>query len=64
MALRKIDTKKANNKRAVILKDTEWQEYRVRFYRGINYQIDADYHTDDILDALQTADYFVNTDGA
>lgn len=36
-------------------KDTNWNEYRVKTYIEGQHQIDADYHTDDKEDALDTA---------
>lgn len=41
---------------AKVYHDTEWQEYRVKFY-GTNgeYFSHADYHTDNKEDALETA---------
>lgn len=41
---------------AKIFRDTEWNEYRVKFYspEGQHYS-QADYHTDDKQDALDTA---------
>lgn len=50
----------ATGKTANVYRDSEWQEYRVKFYRNGVYQKDADYHCDDRLDADQTAVYWVN----
>jgi hypothetical protein len=36
-------------------RDTEWNEYRVKTYIEGQHQIDADYHTEDKQDALDTA---------
>lgn len=42
--------------RAKIYLDSEWQEYRVRFYRGGTYLgVETDYYTDDKADAIGTA---------
>ena len=59
MALRKIHIVKGNNKEAVVYRDSEWQEYRTKFYRGGVYQKEADSHTDDKEDAISTAEHFV-----
>lgn len=40
---------------AKIYRDTEWQEYRVKFYREGQHLQNADYHTDDKQDAIDTA---------
>lgn len=40
---------------AKIYRDTDWGEYRVRFYRAGQHQTGADYHTDDLEDATDTA---------
>jgi len=40
---------------AVVYRDSEWQEYRVKLIaRGVH-QKDSDYHTDDRDDAMMTA---------
>jgi hypothetical protein len=36
-------------------RDTDWSEYRVKTYIQGQHQQDADYHTDDKQDALDTA---------
>lgn len=41
---------------AKVYKDYEWQEYRVKFYSPEGQHMEnADYHTDDKTDALDTA---------
>ena len=40
---------------AKIYKDTDWNEYRVKFYRAGQHLTGADYHTDDKEDAHDTA---------
>jgi hypothetical protein len=40
---------------AKVYKDTDWQEYRVKFYIQGQHQENADYHTDDKQDAIDTA---------
>lgn len=61
MALRKI-ARLANagaTRAAVVYKDMDWSEFRVKFYEMIDgkltHLVDADYHTDDKLDAFSTA---------
>lgn len=36
-------------------RDTDWNEYRVKTYIQGQHQQDADYHTDDKQDAIDTA---------
>lgn len=45
-------------KAAKVYKDTDWNEYRVKFYRNGVYQSKADMHTDDKDDAIGTAEVF------
>lgn len=40
---------------AKVYKDTDWNEYRVKFYVRGQHQQDADYHTEDKQDAHDTA---------
>ena len=40
---------------AKVYRDTDWQEYRVKFYVRGQHQQDADYHTDCKEDAHSTA---------
>ena len=40
---------------AKIYRDTDWNEYRVKFYRAGQHLSAADYHTDDNEDAHDTA---------
>lgn len=49
------------SRQAVVYRDSEWNEYRVKFYRDMQYQTNADYHDDDKESAIQTAQHFVNT---
>lgn len=45
---------------AKVYRDTDWNEYRVKFVlNGTPLFPDADYHTDDRQDALETAQSFV-----
>ena len=60
MSLRKITSFKneINSLQSSVYRDTEYDEFRVRFYRDGTYQANADYHTDDKQDALDTARSF------
>lgn len=60
MALRKIETLtgEAPDRKAVVYRDTEWDEFRVKFHQGGVYLAKADYHTEDKEDALDTARSF------
>lgn len=40
---------------AKVYHDTEWGEYRVKFYLNGIWQVNADYHTEDKQDAFDTA---------
>lgn len=40
---------------AKVYRDSEWQEWRVRFFIDDEHQTEADYHTDDKADAQHTA---------
>lgn len=52
------------NNTAKIYRDTEWEEYRVKFYRDGKYLgADADYHCDDIEDAVGTANHVLRNMG-
>lgn len=57
MSLRKIEsiTNNITNKVATVYRDSEWNEYRVKFTINGIYQVGADYHTDDKGDAQRTA---------
>ena len=45
---------------ARIYRDTDWSEYRVRFFRDGQHMANADYHTDDKTDANDTARFTVD----
>lgn len=45
---------------AKLYKDVEWEEIRVKFFVKGKHQKDADYHTDDITDAKQTAKKWID----
>ena len=53
--VRLIGSKEAGNRSVKVFRDTEWNEYIVRFYIDDEYQEEADYHTDDKQDAVDTA---------
>ena len=57
MGLKRIETisNTQDGLSAKVYRDSEWQEYRVKFFRGGTYQVGADYHTDDKSDAQFTA---------
>jgi hypothetical protein len=57
MSLRKIEsvTNTKTGKSATVYRDSEWNEYRVRFYKDGKHMTDADYHTDSKSDAQFTA---------
>lgn len=60
MALRLTHTETSTDKvlTAKIYRNSDWQEFRVKFYRDGKYQ--SDYHTDDKEDAKSTARHFCN----
>jgi putative SOS response-associated peptidase YedK len=49
-----------HEKKAVVLWDEEWEEFRTRFYKDGKHLKKADSHTDDRQDAEQTARHWVN----
>ncbi len=54
--LRLVGKVQAGNKLAKIYKDSDWDEYRVKFYTDGKYDgEDSDHHTDDKEDAVNTA---------
>lgn len=44
---------------AVVYRDVEWNEYRVKYTRAGVYQKRADSHHDDKQDAIDSANHFV-----
>lgn len=62
MALRKLGVffNQITDKKAEVFRDSEWDEYRVKFHLKGKYQPEADYHTDDRRDADTTASNWVN----
>lgn len=50
------------HKEAKIYRDSEWQEWRVKFYdsKGNYLGEDCDYHTDDKFDAQSTAKFEID----
>jgi hypothetical protein len=65
MALRKLGTyfNAATLRKADVYKDTDWNEYRVKFYIAGEHQTEADYHTDDKNEANENAINFINSQG-
>ena len=59
MTLRLINTVEDNNNTAKVYRDSDWNEYRVKFFTDGVHQVDADYHTDDKQDAISTAESIV-----
>jgi hypothetical protein len=63
MSLRKIATYESHGLRAVVFRDAEWNEYRVKTYYTESgewvTQERCDYHTDDKDDAISTALHIV-----
>lgn len=56
--LRLVSKVQAGNKLAKIYKDSDWDEYRVKFYTDGKYDgEDSDHHTDDKEDAVNTAKF-------
>jgi hypothetical protein len=55
MALRKIITLQAGPDHVTVYRDSEWDEYRVRFYYDGKLHEPADYHDDDKQSAMDTA---------
>lgn len=64
MGIRLIHTAGNNaGKMARAFRDSEWQEYRVKFYRnGVYEGRESDYHTDNKEDAVSTAEHFVRSE--
>ena len=58
--LRLFKTISNGDKVAKVYKDLDWNEYRTKFFTNGVYDVDADSHTDDKSDALDTANYWVN----
>lgn len=59
MARKKIHTAINGDKQAKVYRDAEYNEYRVCFWLdGVKIN-NADYHTDDKQDAIDTADLWV-----
>ena len=52
-------TRTFNDQFAKVFYDRDWEEYRVKFFKDGIYVGNADYHTNDKDDALDTADYTV-----
>lgn len=54
-----INVREKGSRRAVTYRDSEREEFLVRFYENGVYLADADYHTSDRDDALDTATMWV-----
>lgn len=50
-----------NGKSFKVMRDSEWNEYRVKFYCNDSRLVEADYHTDDKEDAIDTGVAFQMT---
>ena len=50
-----INVREKGGRRAVTYRDSEWEEFCVYFHENGVHLEDADYHTDDREDALDTA---------
>lgn len=60
MALRLLCSVADCSYSARVYRDTDWNEFRVRFFDANGHLTESDYHTDDKLDALDTAAYTVH----
>lgn len=60
-SVRKVSEHMDGNKKATVHKDSDVGEYHVKFHTDGKHHADADYHTDDIVDANQTAKHWVGT---
>jgi hypothetical protein len=58
--LRLIGKLEHGNREIKLYKDTDWGEFRVKFYIDGEHQTEADYHTDDKQDASDTARSFLS----
>jgi hypothetical protein len=54
-AMKLVKTHEGNGKTAKVYRDTDWDEFRVKHYTDGKYHDKADYHTDDVNDAHDTA---------
>lgn len=43
-----------NGKSFKVMKNSEWNEYITKFYRNDSHEVEANYHTDDKQDAIDT----------
>lgn len=57
-----INVREKGERRAVTYRDTEWEEFQVRFYEDGVHLAPADYHTGDMEDALDTARAWVQAE--
>ena len=59
-SLKRVSDHEYHNKKATVFKDTEWDEYVVRFWLDGKLLQDAEYHTDDKEDAQGTAKSWIS----
>lgn len=59
--MRAIYKVEAGNRTAKVYRDSDWNEYRVKYWVDDRLLLDADYHTEDKADAISNADYFVSS---
>lgn len=53
--VRLVGQTKVGDRSVKIYRDTDWNEFRVEFYVNGKHQVDADYHTDDKQDAMDSS---------
>lgn len=58
--LKLIHTDSKGNRSAKVYRDHEYNEYRVKHFTDGKHHKKADYHTDDKLDAMSTADHWLH----
>lgn len=58
-SVRKVGSHENGNKKATVHKDSDIGEYHVKFHTDGKHHKDADYHTDDVVDANGTAKHWV-----
>jgi len=61
MALRKIESFSSadGSAIAVVYRDAEWNEYRVKFFVDGSHLVEADYHDEDKASAIHTAESWI-----
>ena len=63
MARKKVYEVSSGNVTAKVYRDSEWNEFRVRFYFDGILNEDADYFTTDKEDAIESANFAVKSGG-